>query len=299
MDGLMIENGILQKYEGTAKRLSLPAEVHSIAERAFEKSALEEIVMPHSLREIGHGAFWYCKDLKEVILPDTVEAVGEGLFVGCASLERVTLPLSMTYLPEDTFRGCKSLTSVSLPEDMTYLADSALEGCASLKEITLPKGVVSVGMKAFAGCAKLEKISLPEGLLRIKLDAFSGCEGLSSLTLPASLGSLESAFDGCVSLKKLRFLRKERFHADIGIFDGSPSPLDVEFGGTSADFEASVAPSYGELYHVTMGDFARGYRYPMFHRALGKDFECRVLCLGDGKSLTLHGAPYDQVEGPF
>lgn len=299
MDGLVIENGILQKYEGTAKRVSLPAEVCSVGGRAFEKSCAEEIVMPHALREIGHGAFWYCEGLKEVILPDTVETVGEGLFVGCASLARVTLPLSMTHLPEDTFRGCKSLEKIALPEGITYLADSALEGCASLQKITLPRGTVSVGMRALAGCAALEEITLPEGLLRIKLDAFSGCGCLSSLTLPASLDSLESAFDGCISLKELHFLRKERFHADIGIFDGLPSPLQVEFGGASADFEASVAPSYGELYHVTMGDFARGYRYPMFHRTLGKAFECRVLCHGDNKELTLHGAPYDQVEGPF
>ncbi len=298
MNEMIVENGILIKYTGTERCVTLHEGITEIASRAFERCNIKEIALPSSLRTVGHGAFWYCEDLCETLLPDTVETVGEGVFVGCAALESVRLPAGLPFLPEDTFRGCASLERVDLPKGVTYIGDSAFEGCASLKRVRLPKALVSVGMKAFSGCSALMEIALPEGLLRIKLDAFSHCERLTAVTVPASVNSIDSAFEGCLALTELRFLREEAFFADIGVFDGLPSPLRVVFGGTAEDFERTVAPSYGELYHVTMGDFARGYRYPMFHRALGKDFECHVLCLKDGKKLMLHGEPYDQLEGP-
>ncbi len=298
MNEMTVENGVLIKYTGAERCVTLPEGVTEIASRAFERCDIEKITLPSSLRAVGHGAFWYCESLCETLFPDTVETVGEGLFVGCAALKSVRLPAGLSFLPEDTFRGCAALERVDLPKGVTYIGDNAFKGCVSLAEVAFSEVLVSIGMSAFSGCLALAEIALPEGLLRIKLDAFSHCERLTAVTVPASVNSIDSAFEGCTALTELRFLREEAFFADIGVFDGLPSPLRVVFGGTGEDFERTVAPSYGELYHVTMGDFARGYRYPMFHRALGRDFECQVLCLKDGKELVLHGEPYDQVEGP-
>lgn len=297
MGDCRIENGVLMEYTGEQRRVRVPHGVRRIETRAFAAcKTLEELVLPGSVKEIGHGAFMHCPRLCEILLPRSVKTMGEAVFAGCVSLARAVLPAGLSLLPADTFRGCTALTEVKWPRRLTYIGDRAFADCVSLCRIRLPRGVVRIDIGAFEGCTALSEVRLPATLISIEDDAFKDCAALTSLTLPKGLKLLSSAVEGCSALTELHFLGKGPFDAGIGVFSGAASPLRVTYGGKSEDFEAAVAPSFGPLYHVTMGDFAHGQRFPMFHRTLGKDFVCHVTCLGDGKTLTLHGEPYDQTE---
>lgn len=51
-------------------------------EGVFERSALEEVVLPGTLRRVFGRAFRGCAALRGVELPAGVESVGEGCFEG-------------------------------------------------------------------------------------------------------------------------------------------------------------------------------------------------------------------------
>lgn len=300
MENFRIENGILVEYTGDETVVRVPRGVRVVENGALARlKRVEEIVLPPSVKEIRHGAFMHCAALREVRLPRGLKKMGEAVFAGCLSLRRVALPHGLTLLPADTFRGCAALEEVSLPRGVTYIGDNAFADCVSLAALRLPRRVVRIDIGAFRGCAALREVTLPASLKDINEDAFAGCVSLTRAVFPAALESIDSVFEGCTALEAVVFRRKKPFTVGIGLFSGAPSPLRVEYGGGSEDFLAAVAPHYGALYHVTMGDFARGYRYPMFHRGLGREFVCHVTCLADGKTLTLTGEPYDQIEGPM
>lgn len=48
------------------KKISLPDGLEKIGRRCFSRTALEELVIPASVKEIGAEAFWYCHGLKSI-----------------------------------------------------------------------------------------------------------------------------------------------------------------------------------------------------------------------------------------
>lgn len=78
------------------KKVILPETVTYIADAAFEDgyytkvhSALEEIVLPESLKTIGEYAFSGCGALKSIHFPAGLEQIAKGAFESCNSLENV------------------------------------------------------------------------------------------------------------------------------------------------------------------------------------------------------------------
>ena len=141
---------------------------------------LKEVVLPRTLRRIGtsdstgcpkilgtmtklEGTFEYTA-LEDVVIPDSVKYIGEYAFANCSRLQRVVLPDGLKEIKENTFCWCKSLREVVFPEELKVVGMEAFEGCESLQSVTLPEGVSSIEQGAFAGCRNLESIYIPDSV---------------------------------------------------------------------------------------------------------------------------------------
>lgn len=144
---------------------------------------LKEVVLPETLRRIGttdptgcpkilgtmtklEGTFEYTA-LEEIVIPNSVKYIGEYAFSGCSRLKKVRLPSGLKQIKESTFCWCKSLREVVFPAELEVIGAEAFEGCESLETVTLPEGVSSIEQGAFAGCRNLESIYIPDSVIEI------------------------------------------------------------------------------------------------------------------------------------
>lgn len=71
-------------------KLVLPNSITAIFQDAFIDSAIQEIVLPQSLRELRSGTFRYCAALEKINIPKSVVSINSHVFEGCVSLFEIT-----------------------------------------------------------------------------------------------------------------------------------------------------------------------------------------------------------------
>lgn len=193
----------------------------------YKSTALEKVILPEGITEIGGYAFDYCSALKtvqvreegvvignanEVTLPKTVAKLGAYAF-RYAGIEKITMPESLTTLfgssvssTTANFQGCTSLAYVDL-NNVKAIGYSAFEGCTALTSIDL-SNVERMGRAAFKGCG-LTEVIVP-ALPATDLDAggssatsiFENCTKLTKVTLHESMSVIAQAmFKGCTALE--------------------------------------------------------------------------------------------------
>lgn len=138
-DDFVIRAGVLEKYNGSETKVTIPTTVSFI----------------------GHHSFKDCYGLTEVIVPEGVTAINNGAFYNCKSLEKISLPDTLTTIEGYAFEDCKNLREVSLPDTLTTIGDSAFRGCENLREVSLPDSLQKLGTYAFSDCSNLEKVRMP------------------------------------------------------------------------------------------------------------------------------------------
>ncbi len=72
----VVEDGILTAYTGTASKVVIPGNVHSIGEGVFEgNTAITSVSFPNHITSIGMRAFYGCTNLQESTTYDAVTAL--------------------------------------------------------------------------------------------------------------------------------------------------------------------------------------------------------------------------------
>ena len=178
----------------------------NLSRNFFYGCAVEEIVLPESVKKIGDYAFSEIDTLNKINLPDSITEIGENAFYGCNGLTSIRLPDSITEIGEGAFYRCNGLTSIVLPENLEILGGNAFGECTNLTEVYIPKSITkdgSMGMSPpFSGCTSLKTVHFAEGVDKINEMLFSGT-GLEEITLPSGITAIEwEAFSSC-SLKKV------------------------------------------------------------------------------------------------
>ena len=217
-DGFLIQNGILERYSGTAEEIEIPFGVTKIGYRAFYRCKnLRSVKLLHSVTEISGSAFEGCSSLEKILLPDTLTKIESLAFLGCTSLTSVTIPKKVSYISGNIFQTCSNLEEIKVIEgNSSYVSvDHCLYNydqteiliCPPKKtEINLPGSVNTIGSGAFRGCNSLQEIKLPEGVAEIGSGAFRGCSNLTKINIPANMEYeylSGSTFEGCSSLTQI------------------------------------------------------------------------------------------------
>ena len=104
----LLDDGTIEitKYNGSAKRLDIPAKLAG-----------------KTVTAIGDSAFFYCDSLTSVSISDSVTSIGDSAFSFCSSLTSVSIPDSVTSIGGSAFFLCNSLT-LTVPRN-SYAAEYA------------------------------------------------------------------------------------------------------------------------------------------------------------------------------
>ncbi len=112
----------------------------------------------------------------------------------------------------DQYLGTEA--EVEIPEEIdglpvVYVGARCFENNEKLQKVTIPESVRWVD--GFGGCTNLRAVLMADGICVIGRDCFVNCTSLEKIDMPDSvrfIGGLErycSSFDGCTSLKEIRF----------------------------------------------------------------------------------------------
>ena len=205
------EQASLLQYNGSDKVVEVPGElggypVIRIETYAFRESAVEEVILPEGLLDIGLQAFEDCASLKKINLPEGLLDIGMGAFLRCSALEELVFPSTLRSVGMSAFQKCTSLEEVVLPEGFLYLQSGAFLGCTGLRKVILPSTLQLrlTDSSLFQNCTALEEVILPEGFTLIPSAAFAGCTSLAKVELPSTVTRIDTlAFENCISLNRL------------------------------------------------------------------------------------------------
>ncbi|MBR5362032.1 MAG: leucine-rich repeat domain-containing protein [Oscillospiraceae bacterium] len=199
-DALLLGNGILYAYRGTAA----------------------DYTVPEHVRIIGAGAFASSETLRSVVIPAGVQQIQQGAFAGCTSLSEITAPDTVSYLAADAFADTKWLTAgkedfrilgkmliayqgkdsiAEVPDGVQIINDGAFASHNGITTVRLPESVREIRDGAFRDCGSLQVAEFGDQLAVIGADAFCGCRTLNYLRIGHALETIgDRAFAGCPNL---------------------------------------------------------------------------------------------------
>lgn len=212
------------------KTLTLPESLTSIGNWTFRgMAALESIVVPNAVTEMGTYAFANDTSLKSAKLSTSCPWLKEGLFSECNALQSITIPSAVTKMDGYMFTNCKTLTSATFEDgtdliEMGYGASWKNYGLFSdcpLKTLNLGRWLsynTEVASRSpFYSIYALKNLNIGENVKVIDKYMFSYCKGLEEVNLPDNITSVNLwGFRGCTSLKSVRLSEKLSQVGDYG-----------------------------------------------------------------------------------
>ena len=215
------------------KKVNIPEGIKSIPPSCFRNTALEGIVIPDSVEEIGARAFAceYTYDpvydqvyhinsaLSSVVIPNSVTIIESEAFWGRENLIEITLPNTLEWLNINVFHdtawhlaqsdGLVVLGNfvyqyigevpenavITIPENVKAIAGNAFYMQDNLKKIIIPEGVRLSGERIFAYCSNLTEVILPADLKELPTSTFNHTTNLKTITIPDTVSLIgNSAF---------------------------------------------------------------------------------------------------------
>ncbi|MBR2370644.1 MAG: leucine-rich repeat protein [Clostridia bacterium] len=152
---VIVGDGVLIKYRGTAKVITIPDSVKHIVD-----------------------AFEYNATLYSVTMGDNVITVGDYSFAFCDNLTHVSFGKNVRRIGYSAFNECSNITKLVLPDKVESIDALAFNYCGALSTLDLGKSIKSIGLDAFYSCVRLKSITVPKTLQTVDNSAFKECNSL-------------------------------------------------------------------------------------------------------------------------
>lgn len=198
--------------------------VVSIGDNAFyESTTLQGCVIPSTVRRIGSGTFYKCKEVQTPIvipegvtiidgyaftngtkvslnLPSTLVSIGEWAFCNANTTGDIVIPENVIRIESMAFAHLKA--NVILNERVEYIGGGAFCENTVVNRVVCPESLIELDGHVFQGCTALTEIILPSKLK--KLGTYANSTSLSSITMPDSIKFVDdNAFYGCTNLSSI------------------------------------------------------------------------------------------------
>ena len=165
-------------------------EYKRMAERGFRKEKdLKRLEIRVPVRKINKSFCFSCQALERVVLPETIEDIGAYAFADCIHLKSITKfsGTKVKCIHTSAFENCEAIEELEFPKELQRLEGAAFAGCKNVRRIKFADGCVlkEIGDHCFRGCAWLECIELPDSVEKVGISAFADCDALRKIELPA------------------------------------------------------------------------------------------------------------------
>ncbi|MBQ6288274.1 MAG: leucine-rich repeat domain-containing protein [Clostridia bacterium] len=173
-----IEGTTLVKYNGVAREVTVPDGIEKLEAEAFEQSDVTKVILPESLKEIGHHCFYACSQLREITLPASLTGLEKATqaFGANSALEAFSVAPGGHYIAVDgvlftadgktlvCYPDGKKDKEYSIPEGTVKLAETSF-GDPLLEVLNIPSTLRSVGgdYVSFVGLPCLREINVDPG----------------------------------------------------------------------------------------------------------------------------------------
>ena len=185
------------RSSGLAGTIVIPEGCTDIGQYAFAGTAVEKVVIPSTLSNLGASIFRECPALKEVYSYSPV--IGEQMFYRCENLTTVVLENTVTIgkqaFNNDAGDKTTKIVGLVLPEGLTSIGDFGFTRC-DITEIVLPSTLTTVGQSVFNGCKQLQKAVVLGPVIGTSM--FQNCSGLTELVVTENITTMGSQCFGSV-----------------------------------------------------------------------------------------------------
>ena len=170
-------------------------------------------VIPNTVTEIGHEAFYSTSGPEHVVIPSSVTKIGTISFYHTQGLKHVTLGSGVVEMSPNPFSHMPDLEAIDVdPANPKY---DSRDNCNAIIETAtntlfsacrntvIPNTVTKIGQWAYLGCTGIQTINIPSSVTTIGHVAFASSE-IKTITIPGTVQTIEqAAFDMCVNLKEV------------------------------------------------------------------------------------------------
>ena len=210
-EGLIINNGIIEGYNGSSDEIEIPyiwdgckitgfRDTDFISHKGINKvTFIVDSIEEWARIRYSHQCDIYIKnedgtDIVSLEVPASFSYLTEWPFSRVCSITSITFSDSITYIPDEAFLGCTALTSVTIPDSITIIGNRAFYGCSSLPSIEIPTSVFALRSYAFGGCVSLETLYWNAIDCYCSDGSFSGLENLKNVFIGNEVSVLPSYF---------------------------------------------------------------------------------------------------------
>ncbi len=153
---------------------------------SFDRSIIQRVTMPSSVKRIRTSAFSDCYNLSEVYLSSALTNIGLSAFSQCGSLKAIDIPGTVDMIESFAFGWCSNLVGLVIGNGVREIGDSAFYNCKSLEGngeegLVIPDSVKVIGRGAFQSSG-IRSLTIPKGVA-IGDWAFAWCENLESVNV--------------------------------------------------------------------------------------------------------------------
>lgn len=153
---------------------------------------LQTVILPNSLKRIGHNAFRSCLGLQKINIPSTLEIIGNMAFWNCRYLDNLFLPKTVKTIGQSAFSYAKADSfNIETGNANYYIENNTLFTSDGKKIIAyvgkencdyiIPEGVEKIEGYTFGGKANLLTLTLPKTLKVFSIYPFDNCGGFTDI----------------------------------------------------------------------------------------------------------------------
>jgi len=215
------------------RNLDIPEEINgtkivSIAERAFapyvgyqqesEYYSFNRVTIPGSVEKIANYAF-YRTEINELVFCDGVKEIGDFAFEAGddnTKLKSLTIPDSVTYIGKYAFEYNNGLTSLTIPGSVKTIGYGAFSECIWLTTLVLEDGIETIGDFAF-NCADITELVIPQSVKSVGKGAFEYCNKLKTVTYYSTTEVYNTAFAECSSLENINVIDVKELDPSLSV----------------------------------------------------------------------------------
>ncbi|MBQ6344007.1 MAG: leucine-rich repeat domain-containing protein [Anaerolineaceae bacterium] len=148
---VILGRGLLVKYNGTDRDVTIPFGVVAIANAFEDNTTIESVFVPETVRRIMQNAFKGAINLSSINMPPWLTTIGASAFEDCGKITSFEFPITLTSIGTRAFENCSSLTELVIPDRVKTLPARLAENCSSLLDIRIPELVTRIDKNSFIG----------------------------------------------------------------------------------------------------------------------------------------------------